>query len=103
MSTRLHITGRLKEGEQQERRENKVTALIETVKKLVLTMAEIDSLKNDKLNLQLDCHRAEIEKRSSVVGGIPGKDSENTAEKVSLKRPHEGEAQSDLRAEEGCS
>jgi hypothetical protein len=76
---------RKKEAEREERRENKVTALMETVKKLVLTTADIDGLKNDELNLQLDCHR-EIEKRRLTVDG--GKDSanlENTIEKVPLK------------------
>ena len=67
---------RQKEAEREERCENKATALMETVKKLVLTTVEIDSLKNDKLNLQLDCHR-EIEKHRLAVDS--GKDSaENT-------------------------
>jgi hypothetical protein len=56
---------------------------METVEKLVLTTVEIDGLKNDELNLQLDCHR-EIEKRRLAVD--TGKDSaENTAERVPLK------------------
>jgi hypothetical protein len=38
---------RKKETEREERRENKATALMETVKKLVLTTVEIDGLKND--------------------------------------------------------
>jgi hypothetical protein len=51
-----------KEAEREERHENKATALIETVKNLVLTTVEIEGLKNGELDLQLDCHRAsEIE------------------------------------------
>ncbi|KAF8229752.1 hypothetical protein L208DRAFT_1424012 [Tricholoma matsutake] len=64
---------RKKEAEQEERHKNKVTALMET----------IESLKNNKLNLQLDCHH-EIEKQCLAVDS--GNDSvENTTEKVPLK------------------
>jgi len=74
---------RKKEAEREERRENKATALMETVKKLVLTAAEIEGLKNDELNLQLDCHR-EIEKRRLAADSGNGS-AENTTEKVPLK------------------
>jgi len=56
---------------------------METVKKLVLMAAEIEGLKNNELNLQLDCH-CEIEKRHLAADSGNGS-AENTTEKVPLK------------------
>ena len=76
---------RREEAEREERRKNKVTAVMETVKKLVLTTVEIDGLKNDELNLQLDCHRKMEERRLVFDSGKDSDSAENAVEKVPLK------------------
>lgn len=63
MRRRLQKSGRknCRWGEKHDKKATR-SALVDTVKSLVLIDAEVDKLKNDDLNLELDCHR-EIEKQ----------------------------------------
>lgn len=60
------VENRKKEEQRGERGEKQASVLLEVVKSLALTGAEMNSLKSEQLVLQLECHR-EIDKRRQLT------------------------------------
>ncbi|KDR81599.1 hypothetical protein GALMADRAFT_221466 [Galerina marginata CBS 339.88] len=82
---------RRKETQRGEKRQKQANELLEAVKELALTDADIDNLKNDALILQLECHR-EIEKQR-LTGDSGNSSPETGVETIPLKSHMKNKAQ----------